>query len=386
MKNIEQENEDTTFYFFVENEFVCQRNNDLMSTADEDEVFSSYAITVNFMNFSTNQNENQDPKVNKIYSSFSDTGFNKNQMYKVYRKAEEYIELNFALCENNSKVFIGCVRDDNNTHKFCTKDYLKFSHWTDPFHDIFNILKHIYTNENLKVNNLQFNYGDLEWFLDFLRRFNPSVYNLLPKVGYFDLNKQKSSKEENLQKIWIPNKKSVQLEKFISPLRHLFSMNYFERLFCEAKLFPSVSFKWLLEFILLLKKILNFVENDFINEDTFKTYYDLYIELREYSFMKKNIRCLNSLTETMQTNIKFYKVFQVPFKPKWFSTQGIEAEKGHLRYKSKNYLPTIDHCKEWFNKTMCEGIDSKMNLMGCSEFGEYHLRFDPLPEGSTILY
>lgn len=39
----------------------------------------------------------------------------------------------------------------------------------------------------------------------------------------------------------------------------------------------------------------------------------------------------------------------------------IEAEKGYLRYKARNDMPTENQCKDWFYKTMYEGVDVVAN-------------------------
>lgn len=67
------------FYYFIENKLLCRRSVDLLNINEEQQTYNSYAITINLVNFSSTD---QTQKVHKIFSSFSDYGFDENKMLK----------------------------------------------------------------------------------------------------------------------------------------------------------------------------------------------------------------------------------------------------------------------------------------------------------------
>lgn len=195
------------YYFFIENEFICQSDCNLL----QNEYSIKYFTTVNLIKLS----RDLDPVAYKIYFRCSEFGLCNLDMKKLYKQIGQYIK--DKVISKNGSAFIGCVRDDNETHKFCTEEILKFKCRTDPVHDIFNILKSIYVISNnsyqiLKYENgndsVRFCYKDLQTFLD---KYGTSS---LPKVGYFNL--KKVEKLDSQKRIWMPNK-NIQLEKFIIP-------------------------------------------------------------------------------------------------------------------------------------------------------------------------
>ena len=103
------------------------------------------------------------------------------------------------------------------------------------------------------------------------------------------------------------------------------------------------------------------------------------LKLSKFDFDNRNrresIRCLDSLKSSISANIQFFKEQKTSFKPIWFSTQMIEAEKGILRYQSCNSPPTKNLCTEWFGKAVRGEIDD----ICYSEFGSCHIKFAPVP-------
>ncbi|KAL7020706.1 hypothetical protein ACKWTF_011616 [Chironomus riparius] len=180
------------------------------------------------------------------------------------------------------------------------------------------------------------------------------------------------------QRVWIPNKNRP-LKTFMRPIRYLFSIDYYESIDINIRDIETGA-KEILRLILLLKKILKFIQEQIIDSVTVENFRDFYNQLIRYSFqnvnqgLRYNIRCLNSLKATMKTNIDFFDGNQVPFKSIMFSTLMIEAEKGKLRYESFDDVPTIIQCENWFRTAMTEG--SYLNAF--SEFGRCASNFVPL--------
>ncbi|CAG9809563.1 unnamed protein product [Chironomus riparius] len=344
---------------------------------NENQNYSSYAITVNLVQFISVD----EMKVYKIYYNFNEVALKTDDMEKLYKQVYEYVNKNF-IRNDETKIFLGCVRDDSGTHKKMNFTKLDLAYRTDPIHDIFNVLKNIYINNGLsyvgKKNKMKrtISKSDLSAFIETIE---PKMRSALPIVGYFD--PKTLSAEECAKRIWIPNQE-YKLEGFIVPLKHLFSINYYEKLLdivgkkSKTKKETEINTKArrLLKFIVLLKKILNF-QYELISDENFNEYEKFLSELSAYDFQNELIRCLKSLKGTIKTNIKFFKKHKTPFKPIWFSTQMIEAEKGSLRYQSCNATPTIDECVNWFERSIEGGVDE----VGYSEFGQCRLKFDSLP-------
>jgi len=354
-------NSDKVFYFFIENEFICRPNLDLTTVSST--IYSSQAITINLVNFTSKGIG----EVYKIFKNVSPNGYDQNEMVNLYQNIKDHINANFIANDKN-KIFIGCVRDDNGTHERCNQEILKFSCRTDPIHDIFNILKNIYllkndTYQRIIYDGNFFNYGDLRMLL-------PPLYDSIPIVEYYDLSNK--SIDRKIQRIWIPDRDRA-LKYFMEPIRYLFSINYYEKVNNEVP-DSNVEAKSVLKFILLLKDILMFNQEEIINSVTIEVYRELHNELKKYSFENQAIRCLESLKNTMKTNIDFFENYKVPFEPIWFSTLMIEAEKGKLRYEACNDAPTVAKCKNWFETAMKEGS----NLIAFSEFGKCTLNIEPL--------
>lgn len=155
-----------------------------------------------------------------------------------YRNDEEVIKSNFIGNDAN-KIFLGCDRDDSDSHQLCEKDELKFDHRTDPIQDIFNILKNIYTSENLVFTNQVLGLNDFQSFLYSEKFSKPELHAQLLFVGSFNFYLNNINHFENIRKIWIPNLKIAPLEKFLVPLLYLFSINYYEKLLEKAKIFGN---------------------------------------------------------------------------------------------------------------------------------------------------
>jgi len=354
---ISKMNSDKVFYFFIENEFICRPNINLK--IESSVIYSSQAITINLVNFTSKGIG----EVYKIFENVSTSGYNQTEMVNLYQNVKDHINVNFIANDNN-KIFIGCVRDDNGTHERCNQEILEFTCRTDPIHDIFNILKNIYLSKVVIFDGIcRFNYGNLRSLL-------PSLYHSIPIVEYYDLSNK--SIDRKIQRIWIPDRDRA-LKYFMEPIRYLFSIKYYKRLNNEVP-DNDVKAKSVLKFILLLQKILKFIQEKIIDSETIEVYRELHNELKKYSFKDQTIRCLESLENTMLTNIEFFELYEVPFKPIMFSTLMIEAEKGKLRYEAYNDAPTVDKCKEWFETAMVLGS----NVDALSEFGKCALNFKPL--------
>lgn len=377
------------FYFFVENEFVYQNDCDLR----RERYFTGYAMTINLIKLSKHE-----PVIYKIFSDYSNSGFNQNEMRTIYEKVNLYIKEKFENNLNNR--FIGCVRDNNNNHSLCIESELNFECRTDPYHDIFNILKHIYLNKQTQVlENFEkcsnFKYENLKYFQDIIQK---KLKNRIPKInsGFVSSAKKNSNKQKRRgckqREIWMPKSDTASLEKFIVPINRLFKMNYFEKI--EDILVNRINTVdqnlekrkekalLMIKFIILLKNILNF-QNQYVNVQNMENYRQYFAQLSNYKFPNSQIKCLNSLQESMRTNISTFEELlenNIKFKPKFFSTQIIEGEKGHLRYHNCGDLPTKRQCEKWF-----EEAESGVNVKILSEFGRVSANFSPLPQGiSTI--
>lgn len=351
-------NSEKVFYFFVENEFVCQPDVNLLEAPPIN--YSSNAITINLVSFTSKGIK----EVSKIFGQVTPNVYGQGEMVNLYNETKDGINLNFINNDVN-KLFIGCVRDDNGTHRNCTQENLGFICRTDPIHDIFNILKNIYLSKGIIVDdNLRVDYGDL---FQLLR----SLYGLIPIVGYYDL--ANVYVDNRNQRIWIPDRERS-LKYFMEPIRYLFSINYYEKV---DSMIPDnmIGAKAILQLIFLLKKILKFTQETIIDAVTINVYRDLYNQIQKYSFEDIQIRCLNSLKTTMKTNIKFFEEHKVPFKAILFSTLMIEAEKGKLQYEACFDPPTTTQCNNWFDAAMMEGFS---DLDAYSEFGKFTLNFSPL--------
>ncbi|CAG9799691.1 unnamed protein product [Chironomus riparius] len=363
------------FYFFIENEFICQSDCNLF----QNEFSVKYFSTVNLIKLS----RDLDPVAYKIYFDCSEFGLGKADMKKLYKQIEQYIKDKFMSIDS---AFIGCIRDDNETHQFCTEANLKFKCRTDPFHDIFNILKNIYvvSNNSYQVlkyqdgnDSVQFSYKDLKLFIDMHGTTS------LPKVGFFDT--KKFGKLESHKRIWMPNR-NIQLEKFISQFRCLFSINYYlkiQHLLQETKGYKNkfIEAQSLIKLILLLQNIYE-MQHRFVKLEDIQHLEHYHKELKRYKFQNNNIRCLKNLTTSTKTNLETFKYLNksfIKFKPSYFSTQSIEAEKGYLRYQNCGDLPTESQCKSFFKHTQAGTAEMKLS----SEFGRVKIKFDKVP-GSEL--
>lgn len=269
-----------TFYFFIENEFICRSDCNLF----HNEYSIKYFTTVNLIKLS----RELDPVTYKIYFQSSEFGLCKRDMKKLYKQIGEYINCEFI--SKNESAFIGCVRDDNETHKLCTESNLKFKCRTDPIHDIFNILKNIYVSTNNSYQFLKFEdrndsvkfcYNDLKIFLD--KHANLS----LPKVGFFDI--KKDEKFMNHKRIWMPNR-NVQLEKFIIPFRCLFSINYFLKInkFLQETEGYKIEYKeayLLVKLILILQNIYE-MQHRFLKREEIQNLENYLEELNNFKIFK----------------------------------------------------------------------------------------------------
>lgn len=368
-----------TFYYFIENEFICRPNLNLQEELIEYQNYSSYAITVNLVQFSSVH----DMKVHKIYSNFSEIGLQADDMDKFYKQIGEYVISNF-IGDDQNKIFLGCVRDDNGSHENLTFQNLGFHNRTDPIHDIFNVLKNIYLKNDITYvdneNNLQssFSLNSLTSFIAQLQYSEQITDNALPIVGYFD--PKRLTAKESSRRIWIPNM-DFKLEAFIEPLKYLFSINYYEKLHdVVGNGDENLETKYLLNFIILLKKLLNF-QNEVVDDRNIGDYQQFLTDLSKYEFDNNYKRCLKSLRRSIETNIEFYNDHKTSFKPIWFSTQMIEAEKGLLRYQSFNTKPTVAECVNWFKKSCNGGVDE----VGYSEFKKCDLKFDSRPSQTYLM-
>lgn len=67
-------NSDKVFYFFIENEFVCQPNLDLTTVSST--IYSSQAITINLVNFTSKGIG----EIYKIFKNVTPNGYDKIEM------------------------------------------------------------------------------------------------------------------------------------------------------------------------------------------------------------------------------------------------------------------------------------------------------------------
>lgn len=381
LESSSKSNKFENFYFFVENEFMFYNDCDLIANGTGNEYFVGYAMTINLTRLSKFGRT-----FYKIYKEFSRSSRDKNDMEEIYRRAQKYIQDNFIINDGNSK-FIGCVRDDNSTHEYCVEGILNFPCRSDPTHDIFNIMKNIYLDEPLQLQNydnhaghLIICYSDLRKFLyEFENDGSPEIP--IVRVGW------QSNFPDPSRSILISGT-NTKLEQFILPFQRLFIINYFEKInemldFVQnpERKGKKEKAKSLVNFILLLKKILKFQEKLFYCEQNIESYKNFFLELSKYNFsMNSNLRCLNSLKTSMETNlVTFSELVEngIKFKPEIFSTQIIEAEKGHLKYNNCGNMPSLSQCERWFENGINGDFDEDLTIS--SEFGQVEVQFSKLP-------
>ena len=133
----------------------------------------------------------------------------------------------------------------------------------------------------------------------------------------------------------------------------------------------------LIKLILILQNIYE-MQHRFVKPEDIQNLKHYYQELKRYKFQNSNIRCLENLKTSMKTNLKTFKNLNsscIKFKPSYFSTQLIEAEKGYLRYENCGNLPTESQSKSWFKHTQTGTEEMELS----SEFGRVKVKFDKLP-------
>lgn len=318
------------FYFFIENEFVVQ-------TPTEKRLM----MTINLVKLSK-----EEPVLYKIYwKDFKrrDDDDKKEVMKKTYESVGNFVRDNFIPSCDPSASFIGCVRDDNESHKLCKSDILGFECRTDPTHDIFNILLNIIINKSTIEKRTENGVSRIS-FSDELRTSIPN----LPTDKF--------------------------LETFVRDMVPIFSHQLLSHELYDVEL--DENDKMMIEFIKLLKKIYQ-IQNEDATQEVLHNYKQYYQELKPFSF-ENAIRCLESLKQTMNTNINTFEELlnnNIKFKPKDFSTLVIEGEKWLLRANEKPDDPAdINNCIDWFKKVQIGRETEELDFK--SGFGLIKAKFE----------
>lgn len=333
------------FVFFVENEMKIIPN-------DQNKYYSTINAVL--------MNKNGKVQIFKIDAQFTVDGLESDQNVLYFPRAKEYVVENFPDAQ-----FLGCVRDNNVTHnlvtteKFAQRDY-DLTCFSDPYHDIFNSTKKILIgNNNLKYTNGNENtmlrWSDIVAENDFLNDFRSADYPGLL---------------ETHARVIVQN---------------YFMHNRFERIIHQ-----SHNGRRVLEFLALLKEILELMEKRF-NAKILNSFKICYEKLNRYNWdISYDQDSLIWLKRSMQFWIEFYETYEIQFKAKYFSTQLIEAEKGYLRTydmiqnepRQNSINPPKNDCEFWTNRAIAGDVD----VEGTSGFGTVHIVFSPLEgaEGARL--
>lgn len=276
--------------FFVENEFKVRPKVTVIETSKGFVVDTgNYYSTINAVLI----DHNGGMKVFKVDAQFTQDALTTDENVSYFQRAKEYIEKNFVEENLLTTNFVGCVRDQNFSHKKITLEKLKMICRNDPYHDIANIAKNIIENQA----TISYRVNDVTIFIQW------SDLNTFSKFGF-------NYGENNFA------------EDHAKAMRFLYENNFFEQMLNMYRDKPNLNA--MANFFLLMKKLLELLEKSF-DDSVCENFRDVADELEKYSGTADIVNSIRGF-------IALYEEHKIPFKANHFSTQMIEAEKGYLRY------------------------------------------------------
>lgn len=342
-------NKEKFFYYIVENEFKVKKQ--LLIHDGYLQSPNSHS-TINLIRLSNKSK----PRVFKIDGQFSRGKLKKDENTSYFRQAITYAKYHFIKSESE---FIGCVRDNDPTHQHLGKELLGCDVRSDSFHDIINNVINVFKNQTLLYQGQPLMYNKIE------KKFN---FDKFANFAVID------DDEDNFTENYARDMDEWFKVKLIAMHEIIYSAP--DSPYCEETRQALL----IDHFLKLLEAAWNFMDRNFdeIHED----YSRVLTLLANFSWEKKKIVCLDGLIKTMDLNLKFYREENFSFKPKYLSTQFIEAEKGWLRFEANNNSPTPQRCIDWTNQAIsgCNLMQNTIVLRSFSGFGKVNIKFSKLAE------